>query len=250
MSPRHLTRQGSETSVSLVVWSSRSPTRQRHFIFKHPAGLTGHEITFSIISMSVPSLASGGRSQASLSPSNSQAQSMSHPEISLDALVTHLLASKRSLASISTVWRANEIVTSARSALEESVVLSARTEFLKSGIVEQVRILRKVRGGIEGVYKDGQRDFKVRKPTAERRLQTHRYQHVIRTLDSANARLESTMDILRSTMVEAAFRPDEEDPRSLLDFVDDQGVETMRDALKESIRESKVTSPRSRRSWI
>lgn len=65
-------------------------------------------------------------------------------------------------------------------------------------------------------------------------------QTVIRTLDAANTRLESTMDILRSTMVEAAFRPEKEEPRSLLDFVDEQAVETMRDALKESIRESKV----------
>lgn len=70
-------------------------------------------------------------------------------------------------------------------------------------------------------------------------------QNVIRTLDAANARLESTMDILRSTMVESAFRPEKEEPRSLLDFVDEQGVETMRDALKESIRESKVIKPRA-----
>ncbi|EKD21307.1 kinase activator [Drepanopeziza brunnea f. sp. 'multigermtubi' MB_m1] len=175
--------------------------------------------------MSVPSLPSARQSQASLSTSatHSQSQSMSHSDISLETLVTHLLASKRSLASISTVWRANEIVTSARSALEESVVLSARAGFLRSGISEQVKILRKVRGGIEDVYKDGQRDFK----------------HVIRTLDSANSKLESTMEILRSTMVEATFRPENEDSRSLLDFVDEQGVETMRDALKESIRESK-----------
>jgi autophagy-related protein 17 len=41
-------------------------------------------------------------------------------------------------------------------------------------------------------------------------------------------------------MVESAFRPANEEPRSLLDFVDEQGVETMRDALKDSIRESKV----------
>lgn len=63
---------------------------------------------------------------------------------------------------------------------------------------------------------------------------------MIKTLDAANSRLEATMDILRSTMVEAAFRPKDEEPRSLLDFVDEQGVETMRDALKESIREAKV----------
>ncbi|TVY34410.1 Autophagy-related protein [Lachnellula occidentalis] len=158
-------------------------------------------------------------SQASLSPSNS----MSHQDVSLQTLVSHLLASKRSLSCINTVWRANEIVTSARAALEESVVLSARTGFLRNGISGQVKILKKVRNGVENVYKDGQRDFK----------------NVIRTLDAANARLESTMDVLRSTMVEAAFRPAGEEARSLLDFVDEQGVETMRDALKESIRETK-----------
>ena len=48
------------------------------------------------------------------------------------------------------------------------------------------------------------------------------------------------MDALRTTMVEAAFRPADESPRSLLDFVDEQGVETLRDNLKESIRASKV----------
>ena len=42
-------------------------------------------------------------------------------------------------------------------------------------------------------------------------------------------------------MVEAAFRPSTEQPRSLLDFVDEQGVEAVRDALKESIRQSKVS---------
>lgn len=52
-------------------------------------------------------------------------------------------------------------MTSARAALEESVVLSARTGFLRNGIDEEVALLRKVRGGMEGVYKDGQRDFKV-----------------------------------------------------------------------------------------
>ena len=48
------------------------------------------------------------------------------------------------------------------------------------------------------------------------------------------------MDNLRSTIVEASFRPENEEPRSLLDFVDEQDVETMRDKLKESIRESNV----------
>lgn len=49
------------------------------------------------------------------------------------------------------------------------------------------------------------------------------------------------MNMLRSTMVDAAFRPAGEEPRNLLDFVDEQGVEKMRDGLKELIDESKVT---------
>jgi autophagy-related protein 17 len=86
---------------------------------------------------------------------------MAHNDVSLETLVSHLLASKRSLSSISSVWRANEIVSSARAALEESSVLSARTEYLRTGISEQVKVLRKVRSGVEDVYKYGQQDFKV-----------------------------------------------------------------------------------------
>ena len=101
------------------------------------------------------------RSQASISPNSSPSHSLAGQEIALGTLVSHLLASKRSLSSISTVWRANEIVTAARQALEESVILSARTSFLRNGIFEQMTILRRVKGGIENVYQDGQRDFKV-----------------------------------------------------------------------------------------
>jgi autophagy-related protein 17 len=101
------------------------------------------------------------RSHASVSPDASQAHATAPGLVSLDTLVSHLLASKRSLSSISTVWRANEIVTSARTALEESVILSARTIFLRDGISEQVKILMKVRGGIEKVYKEGQKEFEV-----------------------------------------------------------------------------------------
>jgi hypothetical protein len=33
--------------------------------------------------------------------------------------------------------------------------------YLRDGISEQVKILRNVRGGIEDVYKEGQREFEV-----------------------------------------------------------------------------------------
>lgn len=159
-------------------------------------------------------------SQKSLSPT----PSMAPPDIPLETLVAHLLASKRSLSSISTLWRANEIITSARAALEESVILGAQTGFLRSGFGEQVRILTTMRSGIERIYTDGQRDFKT----------------VIKSLDAANTRLESTMELLRNTMAESALRPAGEAPRSLLTFVEESSIEVTRDALKESIRESKV----------
>lgn len=100
-------------------------------------------------------------SYASASPDASQAHSITQDLVPLDTLVSHLLASKRSLSSISTVWRANEIVTSARSSLEESVILSSKTIYLREGISEQVRVLKMVRGGIEDVYKEGQKEFEV-----------------------------------------------------------------------------------------
>jgi autophagy-related protein 17 len=165
-------------------------------------------------------LQSSRHSPASASPGTSQVT----PNIPIDTLVSHLLASKRSLSSISTVWRANEIVTSARSALEETIILDSRTAFLRRGISQQARILRKIRNGVDHVYREGQRDF----------------QEVIRSLDSADIRLQKTMDVLRSTIVEATFRPANEEPRSLLDFVDEAGVEAMRTALKDSIDQTQV----------
>jgi hypothetical protein len=77
---------------------------------------------------------------------------------------------------------------------------------------------------MDHVYKEGQRDF----------------QETIRSLDAADNRLQKTMDVLRSAIVEATFRPSNEEPRSLLDFVDEASVETMRTALKDSIDQSQV----------
>ncbi|KAI9870969.1 MAG: autophagy protein 17, partial [Pleopsidium flavum] len=129
----------------------------------------------------------------------------------LKTLVTHLLASKRSLSSIDHVWRANEIVTSARRALEDSVLLGARTGFLKRGINEQLNVLRNVQTGVTDVARKGQVDFEA----------------VLKDLDNSEARLRKTLKQLRSTIVEASFRPAEGEPKSLLDFVDEKGVEAL-----------------------
>ncbi|OOF99548.1 hypothetical protein ASPCADRAFT_203321 [Aspergillus carbonarius ITEM 5010] len=137
----------------------------------------------------------------------------------LEALISHLVAAKRSLSSINHVWRANEIVTSARSALEESVVISARTGFLRRGLNNQLRLLYSVRSEVEEVSLRGRSEFAG----------------VLKSLDTADARLRKTLDLLRETIVHSSFRPDGEEPRSLHDFVDERGVEELHASLKSAI---------------
>ncbi|KAL4820303.1 autophagy-related protein 17 [Aspergillus spinulosporus] len=137
----------------------------------------------------------------------------------LETLISHLVAAKRSLSSISHVWRANEIVTSARSTLEESVVISARTGFLRSGLNNQLRLLYNVRAEVEEISLRGRSEFA----------------NALKSLDAADARLKKTLGLLRETIVHASFRPEGEEPKSLHDFVDERGVEELHSTLKSSI---------------
>jgi autophagy-related protein 17 len=137
----------------------------------------------------------------------------------LESLISHLLAAKRSLSSINHVWRANEIVTASRSALEESVVVSSRTNFLRRGLNSQLRLLYNVRAEVEEISYRGRQEFS----------------EALKSLDAADARLRSTLDLLRETIVDASFRPKDEEPRSLHDFVDERGVEELHTAMKSSI---------------
>ncbi|KAL4791555.1 autophagy-related protein 17 [Aspergillus venezuelensis] len=137
----------------------------------------------------------------------------------LETLISHLLAAKRSLSSISHVWRANEIVTAARSTLEDSVVVSARTSFLRTGLNDQLRLLYNVRAEVEEISLRGRSEFAG----------------VLRSLDAADARLRKTLGLLRETIVHASFRPEGEEEKSLHDFVDERGVEELHATLKSSI---------------
>ncbi|KAK1828797.1 autophagy-related protein 17 [Podospora conica] len=142
-------------------------------------------------------------------------------QVPVEVLVNHLLHAKQSLSSINLVLRAHELVTNARQMHEDSVVLGAQTDFLRRGIQEQTRILLLVHKMMTRAYDHGRRDFKK----------------LIAELDRANAQLEETMAALRSTRVDPSFRPPGEEPKCLMDFVDENQVEGMHDALKESIKE-------------
>ncbi|EZG04103.1 hypothetical protein H106_05786 [Trichophyton rubrum CBS 735.88] len=157
----------------------------------------------------------------SYSPDQSRAQ----PD--LDTLVSHLAAAKRSLSSIHHVWRANEIVTAARAALEESVIVSARTGFLRRGLDEQIRLLFKVRTEVEEVAHRGRAEFSA----------------AIKELDTVDRKLQQTLDSLREITLEPAFRSREQRQeeaekgvsKTLHDFIDEHAVDDIRSLLKDAI---------------
>lgn len=137
----------------------------------------------------------------------------------LDSLIPHLLASKRSLASISHIYRANSIVTSARAILEQSVAGSARTTFLRRGLSSQLHILRAVQFELEDVVSNAQKDFNAS----------------LKELDTAEARLRKTLDALGKTPVIHGPQQEEAEHQTLLDFADLRGVEEVKQSLRASI---------------
>jgi autophagy-related protein 17 len=153
-----------------------------------------------------------------------EANSSAVGDVPVEVLVEHLLAAKRSLSSMALVLRANDLTTQARQLHEEAAVLASQTKFLRRGIGEQVRVLARLRKGMGRAYDGGRREFR----------------QLLRALDASDARLEGTMRVLRETTVESVFRPDGEEPKTLMDFVDEKSVDGMRNALKESIAELQV----------
>ncbi|KAJ5237113.1 hypothetical protein N7489_007204 [Penicillium chrysogenum] len=139
----------------------------------------------------------------------------------LDTLISYLLGAKRSLSSITHVWRANEIVTASHSALEKSVVLCSRTGFLRRGLNGQLRLLYDVRSEVEQISYRGRDEFSI----------------ALKNLDAADARLKHTLDLLRGTIVHASFRPGDEEQKSLHDFASIDRTNTARAELDTSNHE-------------
>ena len=148
-----------------------------------------------------------------------EAREFQSQEPELEILVSHLVAAKRSLSSIHHVWRANEIVTAARTAVEESVVSYSRTGFLRRGLNNQLRLLYSVRTEVEDISLRGRAEVSTS----------------LQDLDTAHSLLKKTLDMLRETIVHSAFRPAGEGPKSLHDFVDESGLEDLNASLKASI---------------
>lgn len=153
------------------------------------------------------------------STSSTSPRAASPAPASLESLVSHLVASKRSLSSVEQVWRANEIVESTKFHLEASVITTARTSFLRSSIATQLRILKLVHAHNKAVELEGAQE----------------YGDVIKTLDEADRRLKDTMTRLKTTMIENNLRPESEQGKSLLDFVDEGSVEKVLLTVQDSV---------------
>jgi hypothetical protein len=67
--------------------------------------------------------------------------------LSLNQLVDLFLASKRSLSCINQVWRAREIVHTARDAVEDNAKVSARNSFVRYAVDVQLESLEAIRLG-------------------------------------------------------------------------------------------------------
>lgn len=166
---------------------------------------------------------SPGSSAASLKRSDEQRTSTASA-IAVETLVTHLLAAKRSLSSMNHVLRANEIATAARGAQEEAALLSAQAGFLRGATLDQAAILVKVRRSLQATYDWGKRDFRV----------------LVKAMDGVDDELGRTIEFLRTTDVNSILRPTDEQRKNLLDFVDEESVNRMREAMKKSIEELQV----------
>ena len=113
---------------------------------------------------SPPSPASSTSSAASRR-SFDQDQDQNRPQ-TLEDLVTHFVASKRSLNTQTVLWRANETVHTARELLEENAVLAAKNTSIRNIVEQQVHGLEAVRRGIDVVEAEVETEFKVQPPAA------------------------------------------------------------------------------------
>uniref|UniRef100_A0A8H7TS23 Autophagy-related protein 17 n=1 Tax=Bionectria ochroleuca TaxID=29856 RepID=A0A8H7TS23_BIOOC len=168
---------------------------------------------------------SAASSAASLKRSNDsrhrQSSSSFSDAIPVDTLVNHLLAAKRSLSTISVVFRANELATNARNEHEDAAILAAQSRFLRRSILDQTAILARLRRSLQATYNWGTNDFKS----------------LIHTMDEVDGSLGAMMSVLRAKKVQSSLRPPGEEPKTLLDFVDEESVHKLRDAMKKSIEE-------------
>ncbi|KAF2464253.1 uncharacterized protein BDR25DRAFT_271944 [Lindgomyces ingoldianus] len=168
--------------------------------------------------MASPDSPASLESSSSSNSSSSRSFNPNRPQ-TLEDLVNHFVASKRSLNTQTVLWRANDIVTSARELLEENAILAAKNASIRNIVDEQVDALEGVRRGIDAVEAEVQAEFK----------------QLLHELDASFAGLQSTLAVLRDTPIESVLQPPGTPQKHLYDFIDSATVTNLKDSLRACI---------------
>ena len=150
----------------------------------------------------------------------------------LERLVIHFVSAKRSLNSTGYVFRANELVTSSRSLIEEIAVLNAKNAFAKRGLDEQVDTLDAIRDAI----------------ASDSDQVSDQFTATVANLDKAHLGLEKTLKTLRKTVVQARQTNQEasqetgsdsaitdsqqDEEKTLFDFIDEENHNDLLSSLR------------------
>lgn len=144
-------------------------------------------------------------------------------DVSIESLIAYLLAAKKSLSSIHHVHRATTILTEARSIVEATAILVAKTKYLRRSLNSQLRVLRSIQYELEATAHGVKQEIHT----------------TVKDLEKVDRRLHGNIDLLKETAIEDGFKPrkarDENDEEievdlkhTLHDFVDDHPVEAVR----------------------
>lgn len=123
-------------------------------------------------------------------PSSPQQTSTYRGEPSLERLVLHFVAAKKSLTATQHVYRATELATSSRTLIEEIAALNAKNSYARWGVDEQLETLGEIRAAVADAGEQAGDEF----------TQT------IASLDVANDRLQSTLASLRKVIIDRSLQ--------------------------------------------
>ncbi len=157
---------------------------------------------------------SSAASRTSLDQDQVQVQSLT-----LEHLVNHFVAAKRSLNTQTVLWRATEIVNTARDLLEENAVVAAKNTSIRNLVEQQVDALEAVRRGVDVVESEVQTEFK----------------QLLHDVDTSFAGLNSTLAVLRDTPIECVLQPPGTPQKHLYDFIDSATVSNLQATLRACI---------------
>lgn len=136
--------------------------------------------------------------------------------VTIETLISYLVAAKRSLSSIHHVHRATTLLNDARSTIESTAALVARTKYLRRSLNSQLKLLRSVQFDLEGAAHNIKQDINA----------------TFQELERADKKLQQNIELLSQTAIEEGFKVpknDGEDIKNTLhDFVDSKPVDGLR----------------------